>query len=340
MSVPRGTVELLLHTLERVGIDVRDAVRLSAQKRDVDDATYRSLWRAAEERGLMPQHALEMARHYLVGAVGPADIAAFTAPTVRGALDVLSRAWAGVSGAGEHLRVHTRGAALHVTLEHRVPDHPMADAFALAAIVDRLRLHAAGPVALTSASLVLARPAGRDGAAQAEAFTRFFGAPVRWAATHSGIQLAPAAGDTPLTTSSQVLHARVVAMVPAEEDLDALAAAVRRHLHARASIEDVAAALRLTPRTLQRRLAAHGLTFRGFRDGLAIEHARWMLTDGCSIADVAEAVGFADASTFTRAFRRFTGEAPGSYRARHGTPALGQRAVGTGASARNARSSP
>ena len=54
-------VELLLHTLERVGIDVRDVVRLAMGTQEVDEATYRALWKAAEERGLTPQHALEMA---------------------------------------------------------------------------------------------------------------------------------------------------------------------------------------------------------------------------------------------------------------------------------------
>ena len=47
MYVPRGMVELLLHTLERVGIDVRDVVRLAMGTQEVDEATYRALWKAA-----------------------------------------------------------------------------------------------------------------------------------------------------------------------------------------------------------------------------------------------------------------------------------------------------
>jgi AraC-like DNA-binding protein len=312
-TTPRAAVDLILHALAQAGLDVRGDVRLPSHGRDVEDATYDAIWSAAEARGLAPRHALAMARHYLVGAIAPGDVAAFTARDVGGALEVLARAWPAMSGPGEALAVRASRRALRVTLEHAGPEHPLADTFALAVLVDRLRVHAARALDVHRVTLVLPRPAPSE----ADELERFFGARhTTWSADASSFELGADAAAIPLLTSSAAVHARVLALLPRSED-DALRAAIRRWLARGAAIEDVARALELTPRTLQRRLARNGRTYRALRDEVALEEARWLLADPArSIAEIATRLGFADPSTFTRAFTRWSGTSPARFRER------------------------
>ncbi|MFO1326298.1 MAG: AraC family transcriptional regulator ligand-binding domain-containing protein [Rubrivivax sp.] len=92
---------------------------------------------------------------------------------------------------------------------------------------------------------------------------------------------------------------------------------LRRHLGGEApTLEQVAAELGQAPQTLRRHLARDGEPgFRALRDALrrdaAIEYlARPQLT----LAEIAQRLGFSEVSTFHRAFRHWTGVAPGQYR--------------------------
>jgi len=83
----------------------------------------------------------------------------------------------------------------------------------------------------------------------------------------------------------------------------------------RASVEDVARALSLSSRTLQRRLERAGTTFASLIDdarrAAALTHLR---NPRVAIKEAAFLVGFSEPSTFYRAFRRWTGATPASYR--------------------------
>ena len=77
----------------------------------------------------------------------------------------------------------------------------------------------------------------------------------------------------------------------------------------------VAAMLGLHERTLNRRLQAEGTTFMQLRD--AALHSKSLQLLGFSamnLAEVAEALGYADATTFIRAFNRWSGQTPGQWR--------------------------
>ena len=77
------------------------------------------------------------------------------------------------------------------------------------------------------------------------------------------------------------------------------------------SAADVARALGLSRRTLARRLAADGLTFTGILDGLRVDLARHYLKDlDLTISEVSWLLGFQEASAFTHACRRWTGQTP------------------------------
>lgn len=75
--------------------------------------------------------------------------------------------------------------------------------------------------------------------------------------------------------------------------------------------DQVAGGLGLTRRTLQRRLAHNGLSFRRLRELLRASVAVCRLSgDGGRLLDVAQHVGFAEQATFTRAVRQWTGRTP------------------------------
>jgi AraC-like DNA-binding protein len=81
------------------------------------------------------------------------------------------------------------------------------------------------------------------------------------------------------------------------------------------SHEEVARVLALSPRTLTRRLEEAGTSFTAILDETRRALAeQYLARTEFSVAEVAYLVGFAEASSFNRAFRRWTGRAPGDVR--------------------------
>jgi AraC-like DNA-binding protein len=96
--------------------------------------------------------------------------------------------------------------------------------------------------------------------------------------------------------------------------------AIRAHVaaelkHGDPSLAHVASLMGYQPRTLQRRLHSCGTTFQDLleeiRRALALQYVG---TGSSPLAEVARDLGFREASAFSRAFRRWTGETPRDYR--------------------------
>jgi AraC-like DNA-binding protein len=79
--------------------------------------------------------------------------------------------------------------------------------------------------------------------------------------------------------------------------------------------ELVADRLKISVRTLDRRLADAGLTWQALLDSLRLQLAREHLADpAVTVREVAERLGFADLRAFQRRFRVWTGMTPSEYR--------------------------
>lgn len=92
---------------------------------------------------------------------------------------------------------------------------------------------------------------------------------------------------------------------------------LRNALPENLDLERVAALLHLSPRTLHRRLADEGVNFRAVKEALRRDTALTsMAKSETAIADIANKLGYADTSTFYRAFIDWTGMAPSAYRRR------------------------
>ena len=110
------------------------------------------------------------------------------------------------------------------------------------------------------------------------------------------------------------LSARIAARVTTSERAER---AIRSLLASgvRASSASVARRLGMTGRTLQRKLAEEGTTFRALRDATLWEAVEVLLANpSLKIEAIALSVGFSDVAAFSKAFRRWKGYPPTLHR--------------------------
>lgn len=85
--------------------------------------------------------------------------------------------------------------------------------------------------------------------------------------------------------------------------------------HADLSVEQVAADINLTKRTLQRRLQEQNTNFAQLRDDVRFHYAiKYLIDDLMSVDLVSKALHFSDRTSFTNAFKRWTGLSPSAFR--------------------------
>lgn len=101
--------------------------------------------------------------------------------------------------------------------------------------------------------------------------------------------------------------------------VDALRHVIVPDLHqSELSVASVAAKVGTSPQTLQRELRTNGTTLTALVRELKKEKAiKELLRTNRSIGDIASALGFDNATSFTRAFKTWTGLPPREYRKRH-----------------------
>jgi AraC-like DNA-binding protein len=166
--------------------------------------------------------------------------------------------------------------------------------------------------------------ARRDGA-RAE-YERVFGAPVRFGAPHDALFAAAADLKVALRTARPVgfvraLEQKLHEAVDSGDDCD-VSNRVRDLLAAKlesglVSIAEVAQTLDLSTRTLMRRLADNGTGYQQLLDEVRSQRARQYLIDtDLSIGDISALLAFTEVSAFNRAFRRWCGHAPSTFRER------------------------
>lgn len=89
-------------------------------------------------------------------------------------------------------------------------------------------------------------------------------------------------------------------------------------LRGKSSAEEIAELFEMRHRTFHRRLRAEGTALRTISNEIRLEIARQLLADThIPLSQIAAALAFSEASAFTRAFRRWSGETPSAYRAEH-----------------------
>ena len=83
----------------------------------------------------------------------------------------------------------------------------------------------------------------------------------------------------------------------------------------RCSAQDIAGVLAMHRRTLNRRLQVGGTGYRAITNEIRFEIARQLLEGTATpLSQIAAALGYSEASAFTRAFRRWSGQTPTAWR--------------------------
>lgn len=164
--------------------------------------------------------------------------------------------------------------------------------------------------------------------AHAAAFDRVFRTAVTFSAPRNRIAFARADCDKRLETANPALRAATESLLDqmladrSRDDVPTRARdAISRLLPTGGCTQAaVAETLHMSTRSLQRKLADQGTSFRDLVDATRRELAERHLASGrCSVTEAALLLGFADTSSFSRAYKRWTGVAPSAARGGHAT---------------------
>jgi AraC-like DNA-binding protein len=159
---------------------------------------------------------------------------------------------------------------------------------------------------------------------QSSETSRVYQAPIRQNQPHVGMTFDANWLQLPVVQTRQSLR-EFLAGAPANlivryRDTSSLTDRIRRLLRRRLggelpSLEEVGEALAVTPQTLRRRLREEGRGFQQIKDELRRDTAiEYLAQTRLPLIEIANRVGFSEASTFHRAFKNWTGVAPGEYR--------------------------
>jgi AraC-like DNA-binding protein len=252
-----------------------------------------------------------------VSAHGYLGFAAMTASTLREAIDLAVR-FAPTRTTAFALRLHVEGAASGLLVEERADFGAARDAVLLSLMVGLAQVGNA----ITGREL----PGRADFAfPEPDYWARVAGAvpTVRFGQPANQLVFDAALLDLSLTMSDRA--SLRLAQEQCERSLGALGDGGQLVARVRGLVtkkdggarplEDAAAQLHMSPRTLKRRLAEQGVTYSALAEGERRERALLLLrSPELSLDEVADRVGYSDVANFTRAFRRWTGKTPASYR--------------------------
>jgi AraC-like DNA-binding protein len=269
-------------------------------------------------RGLTGEPALgiHLGMRMRASAHGYLGFAAMSAATVREALGLAMR-FSPTRTTALELGLHESGDEAALVIEERADFGPARDFVLVALVVGIWQIGHALTGRPMTGRVEFAFPAP-DYFAR---FRRF--AVMSFAQPVSRMVFAASVLDLPLVFSDRV--ATRMAREQCERELGALrpevqlAARVRELLaeddRGFLSLEQVAARMHVSARTLKRRLALQGVAFSTLLEEEQRDRALALLrSPELSVDEVAERVGYSDAANFTRAFRRWTGTTPAAYR--------------------------
>lgn len=154
--------------------------------------------------------------------------------------------------------------------------------------------------------------------ASSRAVATFFDCPIRYDQGRNALIFDRAHLDRPIEKSDLAYHdliRRYLADAHAElakGATDAVRAEIARQMEfGQCTLESVAYAVRMTPRSLQRQLRGEGTSLRELVDEWRRDRALSMVTNTrLPLSEISQALGYSEQSVFSQAFRRWFGNAP------------------------------
>ena len=300
-------------------LGIREAALLNPDYR-VADAVHARLWAEASAGSRDPIFGLHVAEHTPMGAYGALEYALRFSLTLKEAFFRMARFYRVLCDALA-TAVVVRG---DVALVRRVarPHHAQESECLLAYLALRAREIAGPGFRLREVRFAHAAPA--DAAPHAA----LFGCPVHFASPADEIQfaardlerqahpVAPGLADVLDRHMLQILSGLPSGDDPVMERVSHAVAATLREQR-RPTLRGTAAAIKASPRTLQRWLSERSVTHRDVVDRTRRDMAMHLLEKGAhSVTEIAFLLGFADVGGFARRFKRWTGRKPSSIRPR------------------------
>jgi AraC-like DNA-binding protein len=265
-----------------------------------------------------PDIGLKAARVMPLGHAGPLDYAIHSAATLRESVAVADRYIRAYSDVLD-VRLDQEGSRAMVRLEMRIlVPRPILDFTMSAWYANHIRPPLAGAPGV---ECWFAHPKPRS---TIEYERSFEGAALRFDAPSYGFAFDRQYLEAPLPCADVALHALLCEHVELTMRQWAQRQTMRSQVRETVSRElpdgdptvfAIARHLRMSPRTLGRKLGREGTTFSAILDSLRQELAiRYVAHSDFGFTDIAFRLGFSHVEGFYRAFRRWTGRTPLAYR--------------------------
>jgi AraC-like DNA-binding protein len=323
--LPVQPLHLQLQGLHALGLDSQRVRARLGPLPEAPDALvpvqrYLDFWDEAQALYGLPGLPTALAMAIPFGAFGAFDYLAGSADTVAGCCESAALYFTMVAhdvrleldplGDGDHaLRVRGIGP-------QGVP--AVAQEFTMAAVFCRLNYVCAGT--FKPRLLGLPIPAPAEDAVR----TRLYGIAPTYAYPFAEMVIRAETWESPARSADPFLHASLKRLAEqlqlAGPDASPLEQALRVRLRpalaqGRADPARLAHLLGVSERTLQRRLAELGRSFTDVVEDFRREEAMRLLHQpSLALTEVASRLGYAEQTSFTRAFRRWTGTTPGAWR--------------------------
>ena len=322
--LPAGTLRAQMQALATLGLDMQHLRSAVGPVPDGADAlvprqAYLTMWREAQ--ALYGDEALPTALATAIpfGAFGALDYLIGSAATIGGSIESAQLHFAMVSN-DAWLDLHRLDDGTRAVQARGLADVPQAALeFTLACIHNRMQRVSGGRFEPVRVGLPAARPA-RDPVRE-----RAYGAALRYG--YPCVELAISAdtwnsecvtADAFLHTTLEQLAQQMQLQAPADS---ALESALRMRLRGalaqgRADASRMASLLGVSERTLQRRLTEIDRSYTQIVEDFRREESARLLSDRTlHLVEVASRLGYAEQTSFTRAFKRWHRTTPGTWRA-------------------------
>ncbi|MCR8726738.1 AraC family transcriptional regulator [Frigidibacter sp. ROC022] len=176
------------------------------------------------------------------------------------------------------------------------------------------------PVPVAPLEVLVQHPAPKSTASHAD----YFGCHIRFGANVDALLFSPETLAQPNILGDEGISRYLISHLDAElaeisEEAPLVARAKDTIAQALSEgtprMADIARALGLSARSFHRRLSEHGMSFQTLTEDTRRDLAEGLLSDeNHSLAEIAFLTGFSEQSSFTRAFKRWVGTTPASYR--------------------------
>ncbi|MEJ2364582.1 MAG: AraC family transcriptional regulator [Deltaproteobacteria bacterium] len=312
--------------LESYGIDPEPLFRemgLNPELMKRPEGRYRldgidSLWRKASEIIDDPCFGLKAAEFWHPSNFGALGYAMLASNTLRTALERVDRYHRFLSDERFIELIETEeGLTYTLIFSHEKSDIPARNDAILAVTMSVCRTNYIEDLAPVSVTFTHPKPSC------SAKFYEYFRSPVLFEAPANSLTLPIEAVDKSLPGSNPQLaelNDQVMIEYLAQLDDDRIAEKVKAVMidqlpSGKVTDENVAQALYMSSRTLQRQLQSDGTTFNTLLNEIRRDLAQKYLRDqDTSMTEIAFLLGFSESSAFSRAFKRWIGVTPSQYR--------------------------